>query len=60
MGETAALLAVLALLTLACDRPPDADERRRVLHAVDAVREAPSHDRVRRRHLLDGDRKSVV
>jgi hypothetical protein len=46
-------LAALALLTLlaACDRAAPPSDRERVLHAVDALREAPAGDA--RRRLLD-------
>jgi hypothetical protein len=54
-GARGALLAFLGLVTLGCDgSSPDVAERRRIVAAVDAVRDAPSQDSVRRRKLLEG------
>ena len=54
MPRGAAPLALLTVLALGCDPSPEAAERRRVVAAIDAMREAPSRDPVRRRKLLDG------
>ena len=51
-GRTGALLALMTLVP-ACDRTPDVAERRRVVAAIDAVRDAPRQDSFRRRKLLD-------
>ena len=56
-----AVLALLLLFLFGCDRSPDEAERRRILDAIDAVRDAPRQDSVRRSGLLDGlARQSVT
>jgi hypothetical protein len=52
VSHAARLALALALVCFSCGRPAEAVERDRVLHALDALRDAPAEALAERRELL--------